>query len=339
MPSRSYAAIGITLILTSACGSHSPTSPTAPGNSRGLASPRVLQGHTASAADAVALAGVSVQLGTRFPAMSDTNGYFSVENDLAGDSAIELTGPSIVQRQTAVRLPADGLVTFGLIPATFDLVAFDEMFRGSHERLQRWTTVPSLVVLTSVMRFDGAEASVAEATAEQIAPDEVDSLVRDLTQALAVLTGNTYPAFARVTLEASAPGTRASTARSGQIVVGRYRDLKALNKAVGYGRCAEREDGTITGGSVFLDAGFDGTNERRRLLRTHELGHALGYKHVTSRLSIMNPAIGSDVTDFDRQGATIAFQRPPGNRSPDTDPPPGIRPAAAGGVRWIAPIP
>ena len=31
----------------------------------------------------------------------------------------------------------------------------------------------------------------------------------------------------------------------------------------------------------------------------------------------MNPAIGPEPTDFDRAGAIVAFQRTPGNRSPD----------------------
>ena len=39
----------------------------------------------------------------------------------------------------------------------------------------------------------------------------------------------------------------------------------------------------------------------------------------------MNPAIGPDATDFDRAGATVAFQRQPGNRSPDVDPAGGFR--------------
>jgi hypothetical protein len=62
------------------------------------------------------------------------------------------------------------------------------------------------------------------------------------------------------------------------------------------------------------------------LLRIHELGHALGYQHVTSRTSIMNPALGPEPSQFDREGAIIAFQRPPGNRAPDTDPKSTTRP-------------
>ena len=71
---------------------------------------------------------------------------------------------------------------------------------------------------------------------------------------------------------------------------------------------------------MYLDRDFDRDDNRRRLLRIHELGHALGYQHVESRSSIMNPSIGPEPTEFDRAGAVIAFSRPVGNRSPDVDP-------------------
>jgi hypothetical protein len=61
--------------------------------------------------------------------------------------------------------------------------------------------------------------------------------------------------------------------------------------------------------------------------------------HVTDRPSIMNPTIGADVTDFDRGAATIAFDRPIGNKAPDVDP------AKAAGIRsddtrltWAPPV-
>jgi len=74
-------------------------------------------------------------------------------------------------------------------------------------------------------------------------------------------------------------------------------------------------------------------------LRIHELGHALGYQHVTARPSIMNASIGPEPTDFDRAGATIAFQRLPGNRAPDADPVGVTRLSSVseGGGRWSDP--
>jgi len=328
-------------MVAAACGSSAPLSPTSPESPATPASSaaRMLQGQTANAADATTLAGVSVRLGAQQPTTSDASGYFRVENASAGATAIELTGAAVVERRTDVRLPIDGVVKFGLIPASFDLVAFNEMFRGSHERLQRWMTAPSLVVLTTVMKFESSESTSAEGTSEQIPSTEVDAMVRDLTDALATLTANTYTAFAQVTRESTSAGSRASTARNGQIVVARYRDLRTMTSSVGFGRWAEREDGVVTGGAMFLDATYDGTSEKRKL-RTHELGHALGYKHVTTRPSIMNPVLGYDVMDFDRQGAAIAFQRPPGNRAPDTDPSSSIRTLSDGGaVRWVSQFP
>ena len=337
MSSRSAVTISVTLLVVSiACGGSS-SGPLAPG-SPATPSSATLQGQTTSATDATAFAGVSVRLGTQQPATSDASGYFTLDNP-AGSTTIELTGAPIVDRKTDVRLPSNGVVKFGLIPSSFDLAAYDEMFRGSHDRLQRWTTAPPLVVLTSVMRFESSESTSAEATDEQIPAADVDAMVRDLTDALATLTANTYTSFAQVTREATAAGSRASTARNGIIVVGRYRDLQTKNNIVGYGRWAEREDGAIVGGAVFLDSIYDAGRDKK-LLRTHELGHALGYKHLTSRPSIMNPVLGYDVTDFDRQGAAIVFQRPPGNHAPDIDPAPGLRAMTENGrVRWLSQIP
>jgi predicted Zn-dependent protease len=54
----------------------------------------------------------------------------------------------------------------------------------------------------------------------------------------------------------------------------------------------------------------------------HELGHALGYQHVTLESSVMSgiqPT--SSLTEFDREALRIIYQRPPGNRAPDIDPP------------------
>ena len=88
---------------------------------------------------------------------------------------------------------------------------------------------------------------------------------------------------------------------------------------------------------MFLDSRFDKNDDRRRLLRIHELGHALGQLHVETRVSIMNPAIGPEPTEFDRQAAVVAFQRPPGNVSPDTDPGTAGK-SGPWNIRWAPPI-
>ena len=81
-------------------------------------------------------------------------------------------------------------------------------------------------------------------------------------------------------------------------------------KTLGFGGRRTRKDGTISAGAILLDSEFDRTSAKRRLLRTHELGHALGYNHVHARASIMNPQIGAEPNEFDRAAATIAFRAP-----------------------------
>jgi hypothetical protein len=154
-----------------------------------------------------------------------------------------------------------------------------------------------------------------------------------------LLTGGTYTSFASVAIERPATGERASTTRQGAIVVGRYNGIVTFASTIGYGRWAEEEDGSVSAGAMFLDREFDRDREERRLLRFHELGHALGYTHVQSRVSIMNPAIGPEPTAFDRIAAIVAFERQPGNVSPDTDPASPATPGVFGGrVRWSVSI-
>jgi hypothetical protein len=175
------------------------------------------------------------------------------------------------------------------------------------------------------------------ATGEQLTDDEIDLLRTHLMEGLALLTGNTYLSFASVEIERPAAGARVNTLRSGTIVVGRYSGIMNIAKTIGYGLWSEQPNGSIAGGAMYLDRNFDKDDDRRRLLRVHELGHALGYQHVQSRTSIMNPSIGPEPTDFDRVGALIAFARPVGNRSPDVDPSSTVLSSSSGGGRWVGP--
>jgi hypothetical protein len=298
---------------------------------------RRLDGVTVNAIDGAPAGGLTVQVGTARGVTTDAAGYFTTEIAGPGQYAAVVSGSGIVERRTTVTGPASERARLTLVPASFDLQAFDEMFRTSNARLQRWTTRPMLVVVASVMSYRGqAESYVA--TSEAMSDGEVSLLVSHLTEGLEMLTGGRHTTFADVQIERPAAGERTSIARAGAIVVGRYDGVKSLAGTVGYGQWAEQEDGTIGAGAMFLDHGFDRDDQRRRLLRIHELGHALGLTHVESRPSIMNPALGAEPTEFDRQAAVIAFQRPPGNVAPDTDPASASRWSAGSRVRWAAPV-
>ncbi|HEV3485813.1 MAG TPA: hypothetical protein VG106_10420, partial [Vicinamibacterales bacterium] len=302
--------------------------------------PRNLQGQAVSAVDTAAIGGVSVQIGSHRPVTTDAEGNFSVDVGSPDSYRATLRGTDIVERQTTVYGPTAERTRVSLIPASFDLAAFDEMFRTANERLQRWTSRPSLVVLGSVMIYRTNATTEFEATGEQLSDAEITEMVQHLTEGLGLLTGNTFTSFASVEVERPSAGARVTVMREGRIVVGRYTDVASLARTIGYGTWSELPNGTVTGGAMFLDRGFDKNDERRRLLRIHELGHALGYLHVRTRVSIMNPSIGPEPTDFDRAAAVIAFQRQPGNRSPDVDPATSTGPAFAtiGGGTWQPPV-
>lgn len=185
--------------------------------------------------------------------------------------------------------------------------AADEMLLGGHSKALRWDRVPELVVLMPVMQYEKDGGTQYRATAGQLTAEEVDALVVDLTDALSVLTGGVFKGFAAIHRETIAAGETVNVMRPGQIVVARYLGVRDQLATIGFGGRSTRND-VIRAGAIILDNDFDRTSATRRLLRTHELGHALGYNHVQSRTSIMNAQIGSELTDFDRAVVRVAFQ-------------------------------
>jgi hypothetical protein len=299
---------------------------------------RTLSGRTVNALDDAQSGNVSIRIG-QLTLQSNADGFFETEVPYPGWHPAALESAGFVERRTGVDAPASGL-RLSLIPTSFEMNAFNEMLR-SESRLQRWTTQPRLVVLTSVMRFSAMRDDTFFGTDEKISGSDVEQIVNDMRNALALLTAGTWTDFSAVDREAVAPAQAVLTTRVGSIVVGRYSGIQNAANTIGYGRWAAQPNGTIVGGSVYLDRDFDVTSSQRVKLRTHELGHALGYMHVTATTSIMNPAIGPDPTTFDRRAVRIAFDRQPGNRAPDEDPA-YTAPRTSitdGGVRWSAPIP
>jgi len=329
---RRFFAAAILAVPLAACGGGgSPTEP-----SGTPSTPTAIQGQTVSAVDGSAMPNLSVKIGTRFPINSDGNGFFRVDVGSQSSQTVIVNGNAVVERETRMTA-SDGRTRVSMIPAAFDLHAFDEMFRTTNAQLQRWTSRPSLVILGAVMDYRNGSDQSYMATGEQLTDDEIDLLKTHLMEGLAFLTGNTYMSFASVEIERPSAGSRINTLRPGQIVVGRYNGIMNLAKTIGYGLWSEQPNGSIAGGAMYLDRNFDHDDNRRRLLRVHELGHALGYQHVESRTSIMNPSVGPEPTDFDRMAALIAFARPVGNKSPDVDPTSTVLSSSVGGGRWVGP--
>jgi len=213
---------------------------------------------------------------------------------------------SSMEQQSLSAASAVNLNAVG-VTAVADRYTLDEMLRGTHDSVLRWDRVPELVVLMPVMQYEKGRTTDYRATAQQLTEEEATVLVADLTDALAVLTDNALTTFSAVRLETAAAGDMVSVMRPGQIVVARYTGVRDQLATIGFGGRSTRGS-TIRAGSIILDSDFDRMNDTRRLLRMHELGHALGYNHVQSRVSIMNPKIGPQPTDVDLAIARIAFK-------------------------------
>lgn len=328
---RYFAALALALPLAACGGKGSPTEP-----SDGPSSPTVVRGQTLNAVDGSPIPSLSVKVGTRFPISADGTGMFQVDVGNQNTYPVVVNGNAVIERETRMTA-SDSPTRVSMIPATFDLRAFDEMFRTSNAQLQRWTSRPALVILAAVMDYRNGSDQNYSATNEQLTDTEIEQLKAHLNEGLAFLTGSTFTSFASLEIERPSGGTRVNTLRPGTIVVGRYNGIMNLAKTIGYGMWSEQPNGSIGGGAIYLDRNFDKDDSRRRLLRIHELGHALGYQHVESRTSIMNPSIGPEPTEFDRAGALIAFARPVGNKSPDIDPASTVLSVSEGGGRWVGP--
>lgn len=300
-------------------------------------SPYLAMGRAVEAVTQSGVASIKVEGDGLIGTTCDASGAFLVTAATASSEPrlLIFNGPDVVERRTNARVPGADLL-ISLITNSFDLRAFDEMFRAPS--LRRWTNAPPLLIETRTLQFTDVNQTDAVAMNEIMPTTDFDSIVSDLTWALPQLTGGTYNDFAAVNRNESALGTRVPLLNDDTITVSRMAGLTAATGFWGYGRWRFQSDGRIVAGIVMLDRDFDkSVSSFKRSLRSHELGHALGYQHVTIRSSVMNAEARTEPNDFDRDGARIAFQRAPGNRSPDTDP------ASAsinrrGPATWSAPI-
>ena len=277
------------------------------------------QGRVFDAVTEEGIGGVAI-LGDGFSGTSDQSGAFHIDVGGANNAPRQATfsGLNIVTRQAFLRLPGpDAAVS--LIATAFDLNSFNQMLRAPI--LRRWTSPPPLLVERRTLRFADVNASSAIAMDETMPDAAYGGLLSDLQWALGSMTGGAGYGFASITDRQSATGSNAQLLNTGTITVARLAGLTQATTFWGYGRWQSNGAGEIVSGIIMLDRDFDaGASPFIRTLRAHELGHALGYHHVTLRESVMNSSARIAPNAFDLAAFRIAFQRKPGNVAPDTDP-------------------
>jgi hypothetical protein len=172
---------------------------------------------------------------------------------------------------------------------------------GAPYPIARWTSAPSFYVQTVDQNGRAIEPEVLSVT--------FDALRR-------AVTAWTAGRFAAVTVE-SGTGTRAEAA--GWINVVFRRDP-------GSDRCGEsrvgRDPGLIT---LWDDRCSCGSVKVPGSVTVHEVGHAMGFWHVSDTNSVMYPTDSGQcrtgvLSAAENYHAAIAYSRPPGNRDPDVDP-------------------
>jgi len=309
--------VGVCLLLVAvACSSsRSPTDPGTPAPTNFTTAARVTDAVTGAVLSGVTASGTDIAGDASGVAGTMTVG--AVTNSVSA-RPVSFARTGYVTRTVAMKIPGNE-VAVSMIPSTFNLDAYDELLRAP--RLQRWTSAPPLRVQTRTLQFTSVNQSEAAAIDEVMSDADRVGLEADLSWALPQLTGNTFQAFAGITRETVAPDGRIQVLNTGVITVARYAGLTAATGFWGYSRWQFRTDGTVIGGTIMLDRDFDrSSHSARRSLRAHELGHALGYTHVTILTSVMNSNAATEPNTFDRQATQIAFRRPPGNVRLDSDP-------------------
>jgi len=303
----------------SGSGDGSPTGPSGVQTAK-IRALNVLTGATVSGAT---VSGSGLTGGT-----TDSAGSLTLTASSSSTYGIDVAGPTFIPRSTLLKVPgADATVS--LIPDTLDLPAFNQMFRTTVVNginvdggLQRWTSQPPLRIISNVVQFN-ATGPTYTATSEALTPAEIQSITADLTYGLPQLTGGVFQGFAGVSTQSVAAGEAVTLLTDGRITFARCAGLTAVRQSAGFGQWIFRTDDVVTGGMICIDRDFELSGSTVALaVRLHELGHALGYQHVTVKDHVlMNPTISiNDVSEWDRQGTKIAFQRAAGNRTPDKDP-------------------
>lgn len=302
-------------LVVASCGG-TPVAPSVP-EIPATPVPPTTAGRVVSVTDTnTGVSGVNVSVDGAAPFQSDASGAFSTRLP-AGTHALNFTHPQFVTRQTHAVLPASDLLA-SLMPSSFDLAAFNE-FSPRTRGLRRWASNPSLVVLTNAVDYVNG-ATRFRVTDHVVPADGFSCMLNGIAGSIGEMSGG---ALSFVNVTPTTPSVDSyfdiTTTAEGTIVAMAARDLGANGRGNAY---EGSTPDVFVRGVVWINAdALPLCSTTSDGVYPHELGHALGYQHVTLEPSIMS-GIGPTRTPtaFDRAAIAYIYQRPPGNRAPDIDP-------------------
>ena len=305
------------LLFTAACGggssSDTSSTPTAPSNNSSYR--WSIAGSVVDTVGHQGIAGATVRPSWNQAAVSTSGdgGYLLGSNGTppANPSKVTVSADGFVTREQWVSVQAQRTdVTLDMIrnSAPFSMDFYRQLARGSYDQegapyaLLRWSQAPKFYLKTT----DQLDRSIST---------DVIATIRDaVVRAVPLWTGGQYAAIIE-----SGPDVRLSTpgwinilitsdpgerVTCGQSYIGR--DPGEINLNI---------NPVCSCGAVKIPG----------LVVVHEVGHALGFFHVSDSKSVMYPrAPGNcplgDLSTDERYHAAIAYQRPRGNLEPDNDP-------------------
>jgi hypothetical protein len=313
--------LGLALIA-GACGSSPPTTPTpAPAPIVTPTPPpapttATVSGRVTATNGGQALGAVAVSIGPQ-TVTSDAGGAFSFVFPLFQvNQRVTLTGAGIVPRIATAAVNATRTLPLDAISLSggFDQAFYRQLVRNTYdapmgmEPLRRWTTNPSIYLRT----VDNAGTVIDTKS--------LDSVEATLRQAVSAWTSGK---LSIVTFER---GTSTKLGVVGWITV--QWQTATPKQPSGANICGDAQVGVNPGTINFYyrnegHCRCPGVSEASPRMVSHELGHALGFRHTDGRNDVMYPEYQSNCdlqpSAREKYHAAIAYSRPVGNRDPDDD--------------------
>jgi uncharacterized protein YndB with AHSA1/START domain len=310
-------ALLLTLAWVGGCGGSDSSSPQTP-SAAVTPAPRALAAGTTvrivSGEDYGPVAGARVMFGAR-QYVSDPAGEIVLTSEAAFGSFMDVVAEGFFSRQTVV--PPDGRTRFVLWPKE-TAAGMTSTFTSQIVYTYAWSEAPAQGSSPLVRVLEG-EARVYVWVSAEIRQDP--SAGRTHEEAVAemnrVLEG-------RITYTLT-PSDTSGVVFEVRVAHGGDDVCADSDTTLGYFRAHTNGRGEITGGEIV----YCGIDTARSLATvTHELGHSVGLQHVYSSQEVMNQYLmiprrlrflRQSFSEREGQAMRLLFERPAGNRFPDTD--------------------